>query len=489
MSSAPGDNVTQGILGSGPRKPLEIRGPHEPGRTLKKTLSWPHLVALGVGAIVGTGIYTLTGVGADRAGPAVILAFVVAGVVCACAALAYAELATLIPTAGSAYTYTYSVLGEAPAWIVGWSLILEYSLACSTVAVGWSGYLVGWLQAAGVHLPAALLSGPHAGGIVNLPAVLVALAVAGLLIAGTRESATLNIVLVVIKMTALAAFVLFALPEFNADNMTPFAPHGFGSAPDSTGVTRGVMAAAAIVFFAFYGFDAVATSAEEAKNPGRDLKIGIIGSMVVCTTIYILVAIAAVGAVNHAQIAASGEPLAFVLRTLNHPLAARAVALAALIALPSVILVMMYGQSRIFFVMARDGLLPRRLSVVSSRKGAPVLITAITGVFVAAFAGFLRLDEIAELANAGTLAAFIAVAACMMILRKRSPELPRIFRCPWPTFVGTLAIVGCIYLLFSLPSKTLYRFFIWNLLGIAVYVLYSRARSVLVNGSVQDRTA
>jgi APA family basic amino acid/polyamine antiporter len=478
--------VTQGILG--PRKPLEIRGPHEPGRTLKKTLGWPHLIALGVGAIVGTGIYTLTGVGADRAGPAVIIAFIVAGAVCACAALAYAELATLIPTAGSAYTYTYSVMGEAPAWIVGWSLILEYSLACSTVAVGWSGYLVGWLQSAGVELPAALLAGPHAGGIVNLPAILVALAVAGLLIAGTRESATLNIVLVIIKLTALAAFVALALPEFNADNMRPFAPHGFGSAPDSAGVTRGVMAAAAIVFFAFYGFDAVATSAEEAKNPGRDLKIGIIGSMAVCTTIYILVAVAAVGSVNHAQIAASGEPLAFVLRTLDHPLAARLVALAALIALPSVILVMMYGQSRIFFVMARDGLLPRRLSVVSA-KGSPVLITAITGVFVATFAGFLRLDEIAELANAGTLLAFIAVAACMMILRKRSPELPRIFRCPWPTVVGTLAVVGCIYLIFSLPAKTLYRFFIWNLIGIAVYVLYSRARSVLTNGSVQDRTA
>jgi len=479
--------VTQGILG--PRKPLEIRGPQDPGHTLKKTLSWPHLIALGVGAIVGTGIYTLTGVGADRAGPAVIVAFLIAGTVCACAALAYAELATLIPTAGSAYTYTYSVMGEAPAWIVGWSLILEYSLACSTVAVGWSGYLVGWLQAAGIHLPPLLLSGPHAGGIINLPAVVVALGVAGLLISGTRESATLNIILVVIKLTALAAFVVLALPDFNADNMTPFAPHGFGSAADQTGVTRGVMAAAAIVFFAFYGFDAVATSAEEAKNPGRDLKIGIIGSMALCTTIYVLVAVAAVGSVNHAQIAGSGEPLAFVLRTLEHPLAARLIALAALIALPSVILVMMYGQSRIFFVMARDGLLPRGLSVVSASKGTPVRITAITGVFVAAFAGFLRLDEIAELANAGTLLAFIAVAACMMLLRKRSPDLPRIFHCPWPMLVGTAAIVGCIYLLFSLPSKTLLRFFLWNLLGIVVYLLYGRARSVLVTGTVQDRTA
>lgn len=472
----------QSILG--PRKPIESRGAHGQRHTLRKTLGWPHLVALGVGAIVGTGIYTLTGVGADRAGPAVILAFVVAGAVCACAALAYAELATLIPTAGSAYTYTYSVIGEAAAWVVGWSLILEYSLACSTVAVGWSGYLVGWLQTAGIQLPAVLLSGPSAGGIINLPAVVVALAVAGLLSAGTRESATLNIILVVIKLAALTAFVALALPAFEPDNMTPFAPYGLGSRVDSGGVTRGVMAAAAIVFFAFYGFDAVATSAEEAHNPGRDLKIGIIGSMVVCTTIYILVAIAAVGAVNHERIAGSAEPLAFVLRTLDHPFAARAVALAALIALPSVILVMMYGQSRIFFVMARDGLLPRKLSEVSARTGSPVLITVITGVFVAAVAGFFRLDEIAELANAGTLAAFVAVAVCMMILRRRSPELPRVFSCPQPYVVGTGAVLGCVYLLFSLPNSTLWRFLIWNAIGIVIYAAYGRVRSLLTNGRV-----
>ena len=462
----------------GPLKPLDGAALHEEDRTLRKTLSWPHLVALGVGAIVGTGIYTLTGVGADRAGPAVILAFAIAGAVCACAALAYAELATLIPTAGSAYTYTYSVVGEAAAWIVGWSLILEYSLACSTVAVGWSAYLVGWIQATGVQLPAALLSGPHAGGILNVPAVLVALAVAGMLIAGTRQSATFNILLVVIKLTALAAFVLLALPAFDAGRLTPFAPYGLGSVPDAEGTTRGVMAAAAIVFFAFYGFDAVATSAEEAKRPGRDLTIGIIGSMAVCTIIYMLVAVSAVGAVDWRLVARSSEPLAFVLRTLDHPLAANLVALAALVALPSVILVMMYGQSRIFFVMARDGLLPRKLSEVSPRTGAPVLITAVTGVFVAAAAGLFRLDEIAELANAGTLLAFIAVAACMMILRRTRPDLKRVFRCPAPFLVGTLAILGCAYLIFSLPAATLVRFLIWNAIGLAVYFAYGRARSL-----------
>jgi APA family basic amino acid/polyamine antiporter len=470
----------------GPTKAIDAGDTLAEHHRLRKSLSWPHLVALGVGAIVGTGIYTLTGVGADRAGPAVILSFLIAGAVCACAALAYAELATLMPTAGSAYTYTYSTVGETLAWVVGWSLILEYSLACSTVAVGWGAYLVGWLQSAGISLPAALLAGPHGGGIINLPAVLVALTVAGLLIAGTRESATLNIILVVVKLTALAAFVFLALPAFNGANLTPFMPYGFGSAVDADGTTRGVMAAAAIVFFAFYGFDAVATSAEEAKNPGRDLTIGIVGSMALCTLIYVAVAVAAIGAVDHRAIADSAEPLAFVLRTLDHPLAAWAIALAALIALPSVILVMMYGQSRIFFVMARDGLLPRALSKVSARTGTPIRITALTGLFVAAVAGFFRLDEIAELANAGTLLAFIAVGGCMMILRRTRPDLPRVFRCPAPFLVGTLTILGCAYLIASLPTHTLTRFLIWNLVGITVYFLYSRAHSAASRAAPAD---
>ena len=378
----------------GPRKSLDAVLRHDAGQALAKTLSWPHLIALGVGAIVGTGIYTLTGVGAERAGPAVILAFAIAGAVCACAALAYAELATMIPAAGSAYTFSYAALGETVAWVVGWSLILEYSLACSTVAVGWAGYLVGWIESAGIHLPTLLLAGPHGGGLINLPAVLVALAVMGLLLLGTRESATLNIVLVVVKLTALAMFVAFALPAFDAGNLHPFMPYGFGSV-ESGGTKRGVMAAAAIVFFAFYGFDAVATSAEEAKNPGRDLTIGIVGSMLACTLIYMAVAVAAVGALPFTQLGHSAEPLALVLRSLGRPFAGHLIALAAVVALPSVILVMMYGQSRIFFTMARDGLLPRSLATLSPRTGAPVRITLLTGVSIALVAGFFRLDEIA----------------------------------------------------------------------------------------------
>ncbi len=460
----------------GPRKSIEKLSQRDSGHSLAKTLSWPHLIALGVGAIVGTGIYTLTGVGAERAGPAVILAFAVAGAVCACAALAYAEMATLIPAAGSAYTFSYAAMGETVAWVVGWSLILEYSLACSTVAVGWSGYLVGWIESAGIHLPHALLVGPHGGGVINLPAVLVALAVMGMLIAGTRESATLNIVLVIIKLVALSIFVAFAAPAFTADNMHPFMPYGFAST-EVGGMQRGVMAAAAIVFFAFYGFDAVATSAEEAKNPGRDLTIGIVGSMVVCTVIYMAVAITAIGALPFQQLANSPEPLALVLRQLGQPVAAHLIALAAVLALPSVILVMMYGQSRVFFVMARDGLLPRSLAKISPRTGAPTRITLITGISIALVAGVFRLDEIAELANAGTLIAFISVGACLMILRRRFPELPRLFKCPQPYIVGTLTILGCAYLLFSLPSTTLVRFGIWNVIGLVAYSLYGRTRS------------
>lgn len=467
----------------GPVKPIHAEDTLAEHHKLRPSLSWPHLVALGVGAIVGTGIYTLTGVGAGLAGPAVILSFLIAGAVCACAALAYAELATLIPTSGSAYTYTYSALGETLAWVVGWALILEYSVACSAVAVGWAGYLVGWLQAIGITLPPALLAGPFApqdAGLINLPAVIVSLVVAGMLIAGTKESATLNIILVIIKLTALAAFIALALPAFSSANFEPFMPYGFGSTADANGQTHGVMAAAALVFFAFYGFDAVATSAEEAKNPARDLTIGIIGSMLICTLIYMLVALAAVGALDYQQLAAGTppRPLALVLDTLGHPTASWAVATAALIALPSVILVMMYGQSRIFFVMARDGLLPRGFSRVSARTGTPALMTGVTGIAVALVAGFFPLAQIAELANAGTLIAFIAVGACMMILRRKRPDLPRVFSCPAPYVIGTLTILGCLYLFFSLPTMTLVRCAIWTLIGLAFYFAYSRSRSL-----------
>ncbi|MGN7833228.1 amino acid permease [Pseudoxanthomonas sp. 22568] len=465
------------------RKSIDRVTVHEEGRRLVPTLSWPHLVALGIGAIVGTGIYTLIGVGANLAGPAVLLSFVVAGVVCACAALAYAEMATLMPAAGSAYTYSYTVLGESIAWVVGWSLILEYSLVVSTVAVGWSGYAVGFLKGMGVDLPTLLTVGPHAGGLINLPAVLITFVVAGLLIAGTRESATLNAILVVVKVIALAVFVAIALPQFDAAHLEPFMPYGFVKSMGADGVERGVMAAAAIIFFAFYGFDAISTAAEETKNPGRDLSIGIVGSMIGCTLIYIVVAAAAVGAMSYTVFGQSPEPLALILRELGQGTAAKVIAGAAVVALPTVLLAFLYGQSRIFFVMSRDGLLPRGLSKVNPRTGTPVAITVFTAILVAALAGVARLDEIAALANAGTLAAFIAVAVCLLVLRKRDPNRPRVFRTPAAWLVGPLAIGGCLYLFWSLPRTTQLWFLAWNAIGVVVYLLYSRRSSLLAKGS------
>jgi len=460
-------------------KSFEAATSRDTHSALKPTLSWVHLVGLGVGGIVGTGIYTLTGVGAGMAGPAVILSFVIAGVVCAAAALAYAEMSTMLPMAGSAYTYTYVALGELLAWIVGWTLILEYTVVCSAVAVGWSGYAAGVIKSAGWPVPDALLAGPFAGGLVNLPAIVISLAVAGLLAIGARESATVNLFLVAIKLIALAIFIALALPAFSTTNFQPFAPFGYGSVEIADGTKQGVMAAAAIIFFAFYGFDAVSTAAEETKNPKRDLKIGIIGSMVLCTLLYMVVAAAALGSTHYQDLANSAEPLAMVLRGLQHPVAGTVIASAAVIALPTVIMAFMYGQSRIFFVMARDGLLPQRLSAVHPRFGTPVLMTFITSIIVALIAAFVPLQNIAAVANAGTLIAFIAVAVCMMVTRKTHPQHPRMFGPIATWIIGIVAVLGCLYLFHSLQTRTKISVLIWNAVGLAIYLLWARRRSLL----------
>ncbi|HYD88119.1 MAG TPA: amino acid permease [Vitreimonas sp.] len=459
-----------------PRKALAVGDEIAPEHRLKPTLSWPHLMALGVGAIVGTGILTLTGVGAAKAGPAVILSFAIAGFICAAAALAYAEMATMMPASGSAYTYSYVVVGELLAWVIGWSLILEYSLVVSAVAVGWSGYAAGFMESIGWALPAALVQGPELGGVVNLPAIFIIAVVAGMLMLGTRESATVNALLVVVKIAALALFVAVTLPYFDARNFEPFMPFGFGKSGEP-GAEVGVMAAAAIIFFAFYGFDAIATAAEETKNPGRDLAIGIVGSMLLCVLIYMAVAGAAIGALAYGQFANSPEPLALILREIGQADAAAILAASAVIALPTVILAFFYGQSRIFFVMARDGLLPRGLARVSSR-GTPVRITLFTTIVVAALAGVVPLADLAALANAGTLAAFMAVALCMLIMRVRAPDAPRKFRTPlaWP--VGLIAIFGCAYLFYNLPQTTQIYFLIAHGVGLALYLLYGMHNSV-----------
>jgi len=456
------------------RKSFDALERTDDAHRLRPTLRWPHLIALGVGAIVGTGIYTLIGTGAELAGPAVILSFAIAGAVCVCAALAYAEMATMIPAAGSAYTYTYTVLGELIAWVVGWSLILEYTVVCSAVAVGWSGHMAEFLP----FVPHALLAGPGAGGIVNVPAVLITFVVAALLSLGTRESANVNVTLVVIKIAALTAFVIIAGRAFHLEHFHPFMPFGF-SGHGANGAKIGVMAAASIIFFAFYGFDTISTAAEETMDPSRDLTIGIIGSMAACIVIYMAVAAAAIGAVPVAEFAKSSAPLVYVLDRLNDPLTARLVAGAAVVALPTVILAFMYGQSRIFFVMARDGLLPHALSKVSARTGAPTTMTFVTATIAAAIAGVLPLDQIAALANAGTLCAFIAVCVCMMVLRRREPERVRPFKTPLWFVVGPLGVLGCLYLFTSLPSLTIGLFFVWNGLGLLAYFAFARRSSLL----------
>jgi basic amino acid/polyamine antiporter, APA family len=447
---------------------------------LKKSLSWPHLVALGVGAIVGTGILTLIGVGAGKAGPAVILSFAIAGIICACAALAYAEVATMIPTSGSAYTYSYAVFGELIAWMIGVALVLEYTLVVSAVAVGWSGYAAGFLQSIGMGLPSSLIQGPELGGVINLPAIFIIWVVAGLLMAGTRESATFNAILVVIKLAALALFIAVALPVFNPDHFHPFMPFGFPKT-GASGSEVGVMAAAAIIFFAFYGFDAIATAAEEAKNPSRDLAIGIVGSMALCVFIYMVIAAVSIGAVVYSGFANSPEPLALILREIGQPWAARVLGASAVIALPTVILAFFYGQSRIFFTVARDGLLPSSLARVSSR-GTPVRITIFTAIVTSVFAGLIPLAAIAALANAGTLAAFVAVCAAMLVLRRREPNAERKFRAPAATLVAWIGILGCLYLFISLPNRTQLFFVGAQLIGLVLYAVYGhgaaeRARS------------
>jgi len=443
---------------------------------LKKSLTWVHLIFLGVGAIVGTGILVLIGTAAGKAGPAMMLSFVIAGAICACAALAYAEVATMIPASGSAYTYTYVVFGELLAWFVGWSLILEYSLVVSAVSVGWSGYfspLIG--------IPQELATAPLLGGVFNFPAVFIIAVIAGLLIYGMRESATLNSIFVAIKMLALAMFVVVALSVFSADNFHPFMPYGFGKS-GPPGHEVGVMAAAAIIFFAFYGFDAIATAAEEAKNPGRDLAIGIVGSMVLCVLIYMAVAAAAIGAEPYGRFADSPEPLALILRDIGQPLAAKLLALSASVGLPTVILAFFYGQSRIFLAMSRDGLLPARLARLSGRRN-PVRITLFTAIVVGLLAGLVPLNDLVALANAGTLTAFIAVCAAMLAMRRRDPGAERKFRTPLPWVTGLIGILGCAYLFYSLPRNTQVWFVTWNVAGLFIYFLFAshsahRTRSV-----------
>ena len=499
-------------------KPLDAILATAEKKSLKRTLGWFQLTLFGIGCVIGTGIFVLTSVGAQKAGPGLMLAFAIAGAVCIVAALCYAEIAAMVPVAGSAYTYTYATVGEFFAWTVGWALIMEYAIAASAVSVGWSGYFTGTIlnQFLGIHLPTWLSAGPLAlggveGGFINLPALVIALLVTWLLVIGTSESAKVNAFLVAIKVIALTAFVALTLtsPEFDVEKFNPFLPAGvFGGF--GTGV--GAVGAAATMFFAYVGFDAVSTAAEETKNPQRNVPIGLVGSLLFCTIFYILVAAGAIGTIGgqpvmgagvplvtgspelarqcampeYAQaLVCSNEPLAHVLRMIGFSGVGNLIGVAAFLALPSVILVLIFGQTRIFFVMSRDGLLPAALSKVHQRFRTPYVVTMITGFAVAIAAAFFPVGSLADISNAGTLYAFLMVAVAVLMLRKTDPNRPRSFRVPGVWIIAPVTIAGCVFLFLNLPSAAMLFLPGWSVLGLVVYFFYSRSRSYLGRGIVE----
>ncbi len=436
---------------------------------LRRCLTAFDLTLLGIGAIIGAGIFVLTGIAAaTAAGPAIVLSFVVSGFACAFSALAYAELASSIGGCGSAYGYAYAGLGEFIAWIIGWDLILEYGLSVSTVAIGWSGYANNALNAAGLHLPQQLLHVPVDGGLINLPAALIVLLLSVLLAIGVRQSARFNAVMVLVKLIAIVTFIAVAAANVHPANWHPFMPFGW----------RGVMGGAALIFFAYIGFDAVSTAAEEAINPPRDLPIGILASLAVCTVIYMVVAGLLTGIVPYGTLNVA-SPVAESMLRLGYRWASAVVAAGAIAGLTTVMLVLYYGLTRIFLSMSRDGLLPPVFSTVNARTHTPIRVILVSGVVMAAVAGFTPIGEVAKLVNIGTLAAFVLVCAGVISLRYTRPDLSRPFRTPWSPLIPILGIVFCLYLMASLPEVTWLRFGIWLVIGLVVYFGYSRRNSAL----------
>ncbi|SIT43062.1 Uncharacterized amino acid permease YhdG [Paraburkholderia ribeironis] len=440
---------------------------------LKKVLGPFDLILMGIGAIVGTGIFVLTGTGALTAGPALTISFVIAALACGFAALCYAEFASSVPVAGSIYTYSYATMGELVAWMIGWDLMLEYGLASSAVSVGWSGYFQSLIGGFGVHLPAALSAAPGAiPGVhtwFNLPAFLVMLVLTALLSFGVRESARLNNVMVGLKIGVVLLFILVGVRHVQPVNWQPFTPFGYS----------GVFSAAALVFFAFIGFDAVTSAAEEVKQPARDLPIGIIGSLAVCAVLYVTVSAIMTGIVPYQKFLGVDHPVSLALQYAGENWVAGFVDLGAILGMTTVILVMTYGQTRIVFAMSRDGLLPKKLSSVHSSLGTPFFATWIVGILFGLVAAVVPLNVLTELINIGTLAAFSLISVAVIILRKTRPDLPRAFRCPAVPLVPLLAIAFCITLTVFLQATTWIAFLVWLAIGLVVYFTYARQRSLL----------
>jgi len=470
-----------------------IEDTEEPGAQLKKTLGPVQLTVFGVGVVIGTGIFVLTGKAAGvQAGPAIALSFVVAGIGCALAALCYAEFASTVPVAGSAYTFSYASLGELVAWIIGWDLILELALGASTVAVGWSTYFADVMETAGITVPESLYGDRH-----NFVAAAIVLILTVVICLGIKVSSQVNFVAVVIKVSIVLLVIVAGLFYIKTQNWHPFIPPSGSKAAEGAETTPslladiglgggsfgvgGIFTGAALVFFAFIGFDIVATAAEETKNPQRDMPIGIFASLAICTSLYVAVSLVVTGMVKYTDIKVKA-PLAEAFRSVGQGGIATIISIGALVGLTTVMMILMLGQSRVFFAMSRDRLLPAVFSKISPRFGTPYRTSIFTGVVVAVISALVPLDELAELVNIGTLFAFIVVAAGVVVLRRTRPELHRAFRCPGVPFVPVLSVLVSLYLMLNLPAKTWERFLIWMALGLVVYVLYSRKRSKLAHG-------
>ncbi|MGY1831510.1 amino acid permease [Geodermatophilus sp. SYSU D01180] len=469
-----------------------IRDTEEPEHRLKKNLSGLDLAVFGVGVIIGTGIFVLTGeVARTTAGPAVAISFVIAGVVCGLAAICYAEFASTVPVAGSAYTFSYATMGELVAWIIGWDLVLELALGAATVSVGWSGYLNQLLGDIGIPLPTSIAG---EAATVNIPAIVIALLMTGVLVLGIKLSSRVTSVIVAIKVAIVLLIIVLGLFYLTADNYTPFVPpaepagegEGGWHAPliqlfgfdQGTFGWGGVIAGASIVFFAFIGFDIVATAAEETRNPKRDLPRGILGSLFVCTLLYVAVSLVVVGMQPYSELSTEA-PLAEAFASVGLSFVSSIISVGALAGLTSVVMILMLGQSRVLFAMSRDHLLPPAMAAVHPRYGTPYRITIGTGIVVALLAGFLPLGTLAELVNIGTLFAFVLVSIAVIVLRRTRPDLHRSFRVPLVPLVPILSALACFYLMLNLPADTWLRFAIWMALGFVLYFAYGRRHSRL----------
>jgi APA family basic amino acid/polyamine antiporter len=473
-------------------------------QSLKRALGAVNLVTLGIGAIIGAGIFVLTGqAAANYAGPGIVFSFILAGTACALAGLCYAEFSAMIPIAGSAYTYGYATLGEFVAWIIGWDLILEYLFAASTVAVGWSGYVVSFLRDLGINFPSEFTSAPYThtappdaglnvwrlftegwtstGAVLNVPAMIIVGLITILLIIGISESATFNNFIVVIKLTVVLLFIAFGVGHINRENWEPFVPPPAG--PGKYG-WDGIVRGAGVIFFAYIGFDAVSTAAQETRNPQKDMPIGIMGSLAICTVLYIAVALVLTGIVKYTQLNVP-DPIAVGINAAGPALAwlRPVVKIGAIAGLSSVILVMLLGQPRIFYTMSKDGLLPPVFSAVHPKFRTPWLASAVTGGFAMAFAGLLPIGLLGELVSIGTLLAFAIVCAGVLVLRYTDPDRPRPFRTPFVPAVPALGILACFYLMLGLPVDTWARLIIWMAIGLAIYFLYGRRHSKVQQAS------